>query len=176
MTASNAYKGNWNTHGNDRPAYKEIWVAKEIANPVHVADGKVHPYTDVRSLGFDLGQVKCGSVFDKGIWCDDVAGANGSTKRRKALNEVETTKKQEQDDTEKAGSAEAIVESVMTSLESYPIRRDRILAGLARYVPDATQEGPECEVDWTLGGYVKGEGQWGARKGERERERRLVRT
>merc|ERR1712060_2780 len=96
------YKGDWSVKRIDNPAFKGMWEAKKIANPEYVDDDKVYSYADFGFLGFDLWQVKGGTIFDNVILCDDVAEADEFAKKWKALHEVETAKKKEEDDAKKA--------------------------------------------------------------------------
>merc|ERR1712127_993254 len=93
-----AYKGEWSVKRISNPAYKGFWEAKKIANPEYVDDDKIYSYADFGFLGFDLWQVKGGTIFDNIILCDDVAEADEFAKKWKALNEVEVAKKKEEDD------------------------------------------------------------------------------
>merc|ERR1719382_1979618 len=99
--------GEWEAPMKDNPAYKGDWSVKRIANPEYVDDDNVYSYADFGFLGFDLWQVKGGTIFDNIILCDDVAEADEFAKKWKALNEVETAKKKEEDDAKKAESADA---------------------------------------------------------------------
>merc|ERR1719226_426206 len=107
MKDNPAYKGDWSVKRISNPAYKGIWEAKKIANPEYVDDDKVYSFADFGFLGFDLWQVKGGTIFDNVIVCDDVTEADEFAKKWKALNEVETAKKKEEDDAKKAESADA---------------------------------------------------------------------
>merc|ERR1712032_1622646 len=107
MKDNPAYKGDWSVKRISNPAYKGFWEAKKIANPEYVDDDKIYSYADFGFLGFDLWQVKGGTIFDNIILCDDVAEADEFAKKWKALNEVETAKKKEEDDAKKAESADA---------------------------------------------------------------------
>merc|ERR1712050_665389 len=83
------------------PAYKGIWEAKKIANPEYEDDDAVYKYSDFGFLGFDLWQVKGGTIFDNVILTDDVAEADIFAKKWKAVSEVEKAKKKEEDDAKK---------------------------------------------------------------------------
>merc|ERR1719267_402692 len=107
MKDNPAYKGDWSVKRITNPAYKGIWEAKKIANPEYVDDDKIYSYADFGFLGFDLWQVKGGTIFDNVIVCDDVSEADAFAKKWKALNEVEKAKKKEADDAKKAESADA---------------------------------------------------------------------
>merc|ERR1712019_210986 len=107
MKDNPAYKGDWSVKRISNPAYKGIWEAKKIANPEYEDDDKVYSYADFGFLGFDLWQVKGGTIFDNVILCVDVAEADEFAKKWKALNEVVTAKKKEEDDAKAAESADA---------------------------------------------------------------------
>merc|ERR1712190_92367 len=96
-----AYKGEWYVKRISNPAYKGVWEAKKIANPEYEDDEKVYKYDDFGFIGFDLWQVKSGTIFDNIIITDDVAEANTFLQKWKALSEVEKAKKKEADDAKK---------------------------------------------------------------------------
>merc|ERR1712084_14662 len=98
--------GEWEAPMKDNPAYKGIWEAKKIANPEYVDDDKIYSYADFGFLGFDLWQVKGGTIFDNIIICDDVAEADSFAKKWTALSEFEKAKKKEEDDAKSKSSAE----------------------------------------------------------------------
>merc|ERR1711970_130339 len=101
MKDNPAYKGDWYVKRISNPAYKGFWEAKKIANPEYVDDDSVYKYADFGFIGFDLWQVKGGTIFDNVIITDDVAEADTFAKKWKALSEVEKTKKKEEDDSKK---------------------------------------------------------------------------
>merc|ERR1711972_1033403 len=96
------YKGEWFAKRISNPAYKGFWEAKKIANPEYEDDDSVYKYADFGFIGFDLWQVKGGTIFDNVIVCDDVAEADAFAKKWKELSEVEKSKKKEEDDSKKA--------------------------------------------------------------------------
>merc|ERR1712176_1332639 len=96
------YKGDWYGKRISNPAYKGFWEAKKIANPEFVDDNAIYKYADFGFLGFDLWQVKGGTIFDNIIVCDDVAEADSFAKKWKTLSDVEKAKKKEEDDAKKA--------------------------------------------------------------------------
>merc|ERR1712166_1322171 len=53
-----------------------VWEAKKIANPEYVDDDALYSYADFGFIGFDLWQVKGGTIFDNVIVTDDVAEAD----------------------------------------------------------------------------------------------------
>merc|ERR1712072_593997 len=95
------YKGDWIAKRISNPAYKGFREAKKIANPEYEDDDTVYKYADFGFIGFDLWQVKGGTIFDNVIITDDVAEADGFAKKWKSLSEVEKTKKKEEEDSKK---------------------------------------------------------------------------
>jgi len=95
------YKGEWTVKRISNPAYKGVWEARKIANPEYEDDDSVYRYADFGFIGFDLWQVKGGTIFDNIIITDDVAEADVFTKKWKELSEVEKAKKKEEDDKKK---------------------------------------------------------------------------
>merc|ERR1712080_329658 len=102
MKDNAAYKGDWYGKRISNPAYKGIWEAKKIANPEYVDDNEVYKFADFGFIGFDLWQVKAGTIFDNVIVTDDVAEADTFAKKWKELSEEENAKKKEDDDSKKA--------------------------------------------------------------------------
>merc|ERR1711959_182512 len=96
------YKGDWYVKRISNPAYKGIWEAKKIANPEYVDDDSVYKYADFGFIGFDLWQVKGGTIFDNIFITDDQAEADTFAKKWKELSEVEKAKKKEEEDSKKA--------------------------------------------------------------------------
>merc|ERR1719162_1595694 len=95
------YKGDWSVKRISNPAYKGVWEAKKIANPEYVEDDSVYKFDDFGFLGFDLWQVKGGTIFDNVIVTDDKAEADVFAKKWKALSDVEKAKKKEEDESKK---------------------------------------------------------------------------
>jgi len=57
------YKGKWTPKKIKNPDYKGKWVQPEIPNPDYFDDKEIYVY-DSGFVGFDLWQVKSGSIFD----------------------------------------------------------------------------------------------------------------
>lgn len=99
------YKGEWKPRQIDNPDYKGKWVHPEIDNPEYNADDAkdIAKFDEVCKIGFDLWQVKSGTIFDNILITDDVDEAKkigdetwGVTK------DAEKKMKDEQDEAEKA--------------------------------------------------------------------------
>merc|ERR1739844_164696 len=93
--------GDWEAPMKDNPAYKGDWNGKRIANPEYEDDDAIYKYEDFGFIGFDLWQVKGGTIFDNIIITDDKAEADTFAAKWKALSEVENAKKKEEDDAKK---------------------------------------------------------------------------
>jgi calreticulin len=65
----------WTQKEIDNPAYKGVWEAADIANPEYAPDASLYKFTDLRYVGFELWQVKAGTIFDNILVTDDVAYA-----------------------------------------------------------------------------------------------------
>merc|ERR1712222_27950 len=74
----------------------------KIANPEYEDDDKLYRYDDFGFIGFNLWQVKGGTIFDNVIITDDKSEADAFAQKWKALSEVEKAKKKEEDDSKKA--------------------------------------------------------------------------
>merc|ERR1712127_1072319 len=101
MQDNAAYKGEWSVKRISNPAYKGFWEAKKIANPEYEEDDMLYKYDDFGFLGFDLWQVKGGTIFDNVIITDDKAEADAFAKKWKDLSTVEQAQKKEADDAKK---------------------------------------------------------------------------
>ena len=114
------YKGAWRPKRIDNPNYKGVWVHPLIDNPEYKADPELGVYSNIGAVGFDLWQVKSGSIFDNIIVSTSVAEAKafydettGKTlaaeqAARKAFQDEETKRLAEE---EKAREAAAKAES-----------------------------------------------------------------
>mmetsp|Transcript_22605 Transcript_22605/g.34412 ORF Transcript_22605/g.34412 Transcript_22605/m.34412 type:complete len:410 (+) Transcript_22605:72-1301(+) len=66
------FKGEWKPKKISNPAYKGKWVAPDIDNPDFVDDPELYAVVkDSGVIGFELWQVKAGSIFDNILVCDD---------------------------------------------------------------------------------------------------------
>merc|ERR1711982_174272 len=96
------YKGDWKAKRISNPEYKGIWEAKQIDNPEFVDDDAVYKFADFGFIGFDLWQVKAGTIFDNIIITDDKAEADVFLQKWKTLSELEKAEKKKADDAKKA--------------------------------------------------------------------------
>merc|ERR1712048_1252429 len=101
MKDNPAFKGEWSVKRISNPAYKGFWEAKKIDNPEYEDDDAVYKYDDFGFIGFDLWQVKGGTIFDNIIVCDDKAEADAFAAKWKTLSEFEKVEKKKEEDAKK---------------------------------------------------------------------------
>jgi len=88
-----AFKGEWKAKRISNPAFKGAWQARQILNPEFTDSPDLYKYDDFGFVGFDVWQVKGGTIFDNIIITDDVAEADAFAAKWKTLSEVEKEKK-----------------------------------------------------------------------------------
>jgi len=94
MKPNSDYKGPWKAEQIANPDYKGPWEAKLIANPKYKADDNLYLYKEFGFIGFDLWQVKSGSIYDDVIITDDEKEADKLVEDWKKLNAAEKEKKE----------------------------------------------------------------------------------
>jgi len=99
------FKGEWKAKRISNPEYIGVWEAKKIDNPEYIDDDEVYKFDEFGMIGFDLWQVKGGTIFDNVIITDDKAEADAFAKKWKTLSDVEKAKKKEEDDKKKEEDA-----------------------------------------------------------------------
>jgi len=96
--ANPEYKGEWKAKKVPNPAYKGEWVHPLIANPKYVEDQNIYLYEDIGAVGFELWQVKAGTIFDNILVTDSVEEAKDhATSTFGKTGKAEKTMKEEQD-------------------------------------------------------------------------------
>ncbi|XP_063216754.1 calreticulin [Bacillus rossius redtenbacheri] len=96
------FKGEWKPKQIDNPNYKGAWVHPEIDNPEYAPEPELYKKDEICAVGFDLWQVKSGTIFDNVLITDDPEYAKkfGEDVWKKTL-EGEKKMKDEQDEEEK---------------------------------------------------------------------------
>lgn len=85
----------------DNPAYKGEWEHPLIDNPDFVDDKTVYSFEDFGAIGFDLWQVKAGTIFDNVLIADDDAALEAQNAAFKTRKEGEDKMKTEAEEAEK---------------------------------------------------------------------------
>merc|ERR1711988_789748 len=88
--------------GIENPEYKGEWVYPQIANPEFVDDDALYKYESFGAVGFDLWQVKSGTVFDSLLITDDKSALEAQVTAFKANAEKEKAAKEAAEAAEKA--------------------------------------------------------------------------
>lgn len=65
------FKGEWKQKKIPNPVYKGKWKARLTPNPAYQEDTELYRYRDIAVVGFDLWQVKAGTLFDNVLIGDD---------------------------------------------------------------------------------------------------------
>merc|ERR1712164_67478 len=100
------YKGEWTQKQIDNPAYKGEWVHPMVANPAFKEDDTVyHRCNPCTAIGFELWQVKSGTLFDDIIVTDSVEEAKAFAEETFAVKSKAEEAMQKQIDEEAAAKA-----------------------------------------------------------------------
>jgi len=103
------FKGEWKPRQIDNPNYKGKWVHPMIPNPEFNADDAkdLGKYDEICKIGFDLWQVKSGTIFDNVLITDDPAEAKKIGEETWGVTkDAEKKMKDEQDESEKKKAEE----------------------------------------------------------------------
>jgi len=104
------FKGEWKPRQTDNPDYKGVWIHPEIDNPEFNPDDAsgIAKYAEHCKIGFDLWQVKSGTIFDNLMITDDPAAAKAAGEALWAVTkEGEKKMKDAQDEAERKIKSEA---------------------------------------------------------------------
>merc|ERR1712083_511886 len=103
------YKGEWKARQIDNPDYKGPWVHPEIDNPEYNEEEAktIGKYDEVCKLGFDLWQVKSGTIFDNIMITDDPEAAKKAGEDLWAVTKDAEKKMKDEQDEEERKKAEA---------------------------------------------------------------------
>ena len=96
------YKGEWKPRMIDNPAYKGPYTHPLIDNPEYVSDSNLYRFKEICGIGFDLWQVKSGTIFDNIFITDSEAEAEKHLRETfGAIKEAEKQMKETQDEEER---------------------------------------------------------------------------
>ena len=80
--------GEWKAKTIDNPAYKGAWSAPLVPNPDFVDEPNLYTLPPLKYLGFELWQVKAGSIFDNVFVGDSLAEATAFAERTWGANKA----------------------------------------------------------------------------------------
>jgi calreticulin len=92
------YKGEWKPKMIPNPEYKGEWIHPMIPNPDYFEDNNLYRYPSNAFAGFEVWQVKAGTIFDNIIITDDINEANKLAEVTKKLQAAEKQAKEKQDE------------------------------------------------------------------------------
>jgi calreticulin len=109
------YKGPWKAKRIANPAYKGKWVHPEIDNPEYKADSTIGQYENIGAVGFELWQVKAGTIFDNILLTDSVQEATAfrdstwgvNKSGEKAAFDAEEKKRTDKEEADRKAAEEA---------------------------------------------------------------------
>jgi len=112
--ANPEYKGEWRAKQIPNPAYKGEWVHPVVPNPEYKEDDNLYQYADNGAVGFEIWQVKAGTIFDNILVTDSVEEAKAhadatwaKTAPAEKANKEEQDKKQREKEEEERKAKEA---------------------------------------------------------------------
>lgn len=105
------HKGSWKPKKIPNPKYKGVWAPKKIANPEYKEDPNLGKYADFSAVGFDLWQVKAGTIFDDILITDTLATADAARSAWEKSKDVEKKNKEAADAAESKASSSASASS-----------------------------------------------------------------
>lgn len=95
--ANPEYKGEWKPKMIPNPEFKGEWIHPLIPNPAYKDDDTLYEYADNGAVGFELWQVKSGTIFDNIILTDSVEEAKTDAEKWVKTAKDEKVHKEEQD-------------------------------------------------------------------------------
>jgi len=91
------FKGEWSPKMIPNPEYKGEWIHPLIANPDYKDNDNLYKFDDNAFVGFELWQVKAGTIFDNILITDDQAEADKWAELTKATQKGEKEAKEKAD-------------------------------------------------------------------------------
>jgi len=95
------YKGEWRAKRIPNPLYKGEWIHPMVPNPDYVEDTQLYAFEDNGAVGFELWQVKAGTIFDDILVTDSVEEAKEFASRWEKRSKGEKAHKEEKEKKEK---------------------------------------------------------------------------
>jgi len=110
MIDNPAYKGEWSPRMIENPAYKGEWIHPMIDNPDYVDDDSIYAYEDNKFVGFEIWQVKAGTIFDNIIVTDDAEEAEKFAELTRAAQAGEKAASEKEEEAKAATEDEPVDE------------------------------------------------------------------
>ena len=114
MVDNPEYKGEWKPKEIPNPDYKGPWVQPKIPNPEYAPEPLLYRYEDIGALGFDLWQVKSGTIFDNILIADSVEEAEAFAKETFEVTK-DAEKKMKADQDAEAEAKKAVEDAAKTT-------------------------------------------------------------
>jgi calreticulin len=111
------FKGPWKAKMIPNPEYKGEWVHPEIDNPDYHEDPNLYLQKSLAFVGFDLWQVKSGTIFDRVILTDSTDEAKAFAKPTEKLQAVEKEHKDKEAAKAKEAADKAAAEAAAKKAE-----------------------------------------------------------
>lgn len=142
------FKGAWAAKKIANPEYKGAWEARAIPNPDFKDDLDLYKYPDFGFVGFDVWQVKGGTIFDNIIVTDSATEADEFAAKWKKLSEHEAAERKKEDERlaaafEKSREARSKRAAELKAKDEAKAAADKAAGGGGE---DATAEGADGEV------------------------------
>nr|CAD7464133.1 unnamed protein product [Timema tahoe] len=96
------FKREWKSKQIDNPNYKCPWVYPEIDNPEYAPDPEIYRKDEVCAIGFDLWQVKAGTIFDNVLIADDPEHAKEFGEEAKSSPKDDNDEDEDEDEDDEA--------------------------------------------------------------------------
>jgi len=93
MISNPDYKGEWTPKQIENPNYKGKWVHPEISNPDYVEQKDVYKRGPMGYIGFEVWQVKSGTIFSDFVVSDSVEEAEAFLRSRQVSRDDEEAAK-----------------------------------------------------------------------------------
>jgi calreticulin len=101
------FKGEWQPKMIENPEYKGEWIHPLVPNPEYFEDPNLYVFNSNKYVGFEIWQVKSGTIFDNIIITDDVAEAAKLAELTEKTREGEKKMKEKQDEEKRAEEEKA---------------------------------------------------------------------
>jgi len=138
------FQGKWAPKRIPNPAYKGPWVHPEIDNPEYKVDNEIYAY-DFSRAGFDLWQVKSGTIFDDILITDDLEVAAKQREEALELAKKEKESKEAYDEVERKAAEEKAAAEAEANKDNEAIPEEIVLDDDEEEITLEAEDEPEAE-------------------------------